>query len=98
MPSQGNFQYYESVKFSHDIYDNLPYKWVEEKCFIYKKRNLRNQIRNLVILYLKNNRLVCLLTLPLVLNLKIISLSFSPMEMQALLGRCILCFTISALS
>jgi hypothetical protein len=47
---------YEKVKFVHDIYENVSYKWIEENCYIYKKNSKRTRSTNnsLIVLHLKN--------------------------------------------
>jgi hypothetical protein len=49
---------YEKVKFVHDIYSNIAYKWIEENCYLFKNTNekSRNKDKNIVILHLQNKK------------------------------------------
>ncbi len=49
---------YKKVKFIHDLYKNINYKWIEVDCYTYKKstRKSSSKDKRIVILHLKNKK------------------------------------------
>jgi hypothetical protein len=48
----------EKVRFVHDVYSNICYRWIEEDCYTFKntKDGSKNKDKNIVILHLKNKK------------------------------------------